>query len=147
MTRIHGPVQRQLHLIKHLAPKPARAIFFFPEQGMRNPMSGLPVPVIVVPESTRLIAASHDELEILPVCHLVLINLKRRNFHRVRFKFIVPTKAFAASSETQRHGASEDGDHSTEHWRTSETRRIDFPHLPVARHLMPHVSQRLRLTY
>src|SRR5260370_7828480 len=90
MTRIHGPVQRQLHLIKHRAPKPARAIFFFPEQGMRNAMSGLPVPVIVVPESTRLIAATHDGLELLPLCHLVLLNLHPSNFPRLPFIFIVP---------------------------------------------------------
>src|SRR5271169_6073948 len=111
---------------------------------MRSPLSGLPVPVIVVPESPRLIAARRHELEILPVCHLVLIDLKRRNVDRVSFVLIVPAKILSAPSETERRDTGGDRHHSLDDWGTWQvcvrlTRHLPYFH--VERQLMEHVGQ------
>src|SRR5208282_3022439 len=95
LAHVYGPVERNFvkrNFFKHAAPDPAAA-FLFPECGMRNPLRALPVPGVVVPESTRVIAAGGDEVEILPVCHLVAIDLESGNFDGVSFILIVPTKA------------------------------------------------------
>lgn len=63
-----------------------------------------------------------EETRQLPICHLVPINLKCRNFHLVSFKFIVPAKAFAAPRETQCHDTSRNGNLPVGDWRTSEIR-------------------------
>src|SRR5713101_488184 len=118
LTHIHRPIQRQRHFVEHGAPEPPIAIPL-PEQRMRNSVSSFPVPVIVVPESPSLVAAGRHELEILPVCYFVAIDLKRRNIDRVSFVLIVPTKVFSAPRETQCHDTGRDADHAVNHWRTS----------------------------
>src|SRR5713226_8376729 len=118
LTHIHRPIQRQRHFVEHGAPEPP-IVILLPEQRMRNSVSSFPVPVIVVPESPCLVAAGRHELEILPVCYFVAIDLKRRNIDRVSFVLIVPTKVFSAPRETQCHDTGRGADHAVNHWRTS----------------------------
>src|SRR5271155_2265974 len=98
---------------------------------MRNSLSGLPCPIVVVPESARFIATGRHELEILLVCHLVPIDLECRNFHRVSFVFVVPTELFGVAIETHRHATRWDGNTAVDDWPTGEIRCIEIRHLHV----------------
>src|ERR1700687_1156345 len=122
LTHIHGPVQRRFverYLVEHRPVKPS-IVVLLPEQRMRNSTSSLPVPVIVVPESASLIAARRHKLEILPVCHLILIDFKRRDCHLVNFILVVPAKVLSISRETECCDAGGHVDHPVCDRRTSE---------------------------
>src|ERR1035438_10306029 len=97
MTHIDRPVHGQRNFFKHRAVLPPVA-GVAPKYGMRDRLRGLPVPVIVGPERTRLIAACCHELEVLPVRYLVLIDLKRRHACRVRLVFVVPAESLDRKS-------------------------------------------------
>src|SRR5258708_30835441 len=109
---------------------------------MRNFTSSLPVPIIVVPEGARFIAASSHEFEILPVCHLVLVNLKSGNFDCVSFILVVPAKVSSISRKAEGCDAGGNTYHAVFHWPNHATRgfllRCPFPHLPPPRPLKPH---------
>src|SRR5208282_6506932 len=122
MTDINRPVQGQRHFVEHSAAEPLRT-FLAPEQGMRNSASGLPVPIVVGPECTRLITTGSDELEVLAVSHLVAINLERWNVDRVRFILVVPAKVFGTASQTERHRPSRNHDWAGNDWVSRETQQ------------------------
>src|SRR5258708_34243192 len=89
---------------------------------MRNFTSSLPVPIIVVPEGARFIAASSHEFEILPVCHLVLVNLKSGNFDCVSFILVVPAKVSSISRKAEGCDAGGNTDPARCLWRANQTR-------------------------
>src|SRR5258708_38790222 len=88
---------------------------------MRNFTSSLPVPIIVVPEGARFIAASSHEFEILPVCHLVLVNLKSGNFDCVSFILVVPAKVSSISRKAEGCDAGGNTYHAVFDWRANGT--------------------------
>src|ERR1035441_10598342 len=94
MTHIDRPVERQRHIFKHCAVLPAIA-GLGPEDRMRDRVHRLPVPVADAPEFASRIPARGPELEILPIRHLVLIDLERRHLRGVRLEFVVPTESLA----------------------------------------------------
>ena len=82
----------------------------FQNTGWVIPRSTFQVQSSSVQKARVFIAAVRDELQILPIRHLILINLKCGHFHRVRFVFVVPAKcsrSAAASPESPRRQGSQ----------------------------------------
>src|SRR6266567_2005000 len=95
MTHINWPVQRQRNFFEHRAVEPFHA-HLAPEHRMRDCVRRLPFPIAIAPERFALIATGSHKIEVLPACHLVLINLKRGHVHRVSFVLVVPTEDVAS---------------------------------------------------
>ncbi len=74
-------------------------------------MGGFPVPIVVSPETARLIASGEDKVEILPVRHFVLIDSKCRDIHGMRFVLIVPAKGFLGAAKAERRNTGRDFNH------------------------------------
>jgi hypothetical protein len=78
---------------------------------MRDPVGSFPAPIVVSPETARLIAAGEDKVEIPPVGHLVLIDDELRDVHGVRFELIVPAESFLGAAKAEGRNTSRDFKH------------------------------------
>src|SRR5436305_5516712 len=114
-----------------------------PEHRMRNRVLGLPLPILIAPESSGLIPPAIDEIEILPVRHLVLIDCKRGYVHTVRLELVVPTECLAAASKAKGRLSCGNLDHRMSDRGSYQRGWIFLRNFPAERQLMQHVCQRL----
>ena len=122
---------------------------------MRNCLRGFPVPVFVIvivivilavaPKRARLVVPRVEELEILPVCHLIPIDGKRRDVNSVSFVLVVPAKQIAVAREAKCNGTGGNFDAPVIHRRSNAGEGFVLPYFAIQRQLMQHVGQRFRM--
>src|SRR5258708_18924332 len=97
VAHVHWPFQRQTDLAKHRAVVPEVA-FTPPEYGMLNTFLCLPVPGLVTPKGTVLVAPRLHEPQKIVIRHVVILDgeLVDRDF--VGSKFVVPSKFIALNA-------------------------------------------------
>src|SRR5579862_837543 len=111
VTHIRRPVQRQWNFIEHCVVEPSAALFR-PENWMLHPARGLPVPGIVIPETTCFIAAGSHEFEVLLICHHKLIDGEIWRMRGVDLIFVIPAENLSVTSKAQSRSAGWNLDHS-----------------------------------
>src|ERR1700686_2895584 len=105
---------------------------------MRDRLSGLPIPISLAPESAVFIPASRHEIEILPVRHFILIDLKPRHLHSVSLVLVVPAESFVPARKAQSHCATRNLDHPRNNSRGCEMRQLFLRKFTVEWQLIQH---------
>src|ERR1700740_2484671 len=129
---IDGPFCRQGNFVKHGAVEPIPCSFP-PEHGMRDSLARLPVPGVIAPEFTCLVAAGVDEIQILAVRYFVLIDFKCRNTSVVRLVLVVPPEFLTGARKSEGSASSGDRNHSSNDRRTGRIRWSGLPNLTIKR--------------
>src|SRR6202034_3058107 len=125
MTHVDWPIERQWQFVEHGAIKPLTTVLP-PEDGTRNSLLRLPVPVIVAPECPRLIPSSLDELQIPLVGDFVLIDFKSSDLDSVGNEFVIPAEGFRIARKPESYRTSRDTDHSSDQRRSTRGGWIGF---------------------
>src|ERR1035441_8109661 len=77
-----------------------------------NLLRVLPVPAVFGPPGLIIISARFDEFEILAVGHFVPVDLEPRDFERLSFELVIPTKHLRASGKAECYFAVRNENHA-----------------------------------